>query len=107
MAFLNIIFILLATLAGLSASIGDAMLSQWAKIDNKAFLLLGGFLFWNISLLLFIGMLKREQFSTSVVFFVISNYIISIAISQFIFHEHISIYQKIAIVLALTALALM
>jgi drug/metabolite transporter (DMT)-like permease len=102
----RIVFYSFASLAGLSASIGDAMLNEWAKGGTKALWLIGGFIFWNISLLLFMGMLRRELFSTSVVFFVVANYLVSIAFSQLIFHENITVYQKLGIVFALIAIVL-
>lgn len=100
-------FYFLSILAGLMAAIGDSCLNQWAKHDSKGIWLFGGFVFWNVSLLLFLSMLKRGMLAQCVVLFIITNCILVLLISHFTFHAELSRQQWLGIFLAVLGVVVM
>ena len=108
-------FYFLAAFAGLMASIGDSFLNIWAKVLPAGtptwvpqwMSLAGGFVFWNISLVIFILMLKRGFLAQSIVMFITANCVFGLLMSQFMFHEVLSTIQWIAIALAIGAVVMM
>lgn len=97
-------FYLFAILAGIMASVGDSFLNEWAKKGTTLDSLIAGIIFWNISLVFFVLMTKRGLFSDSVVYFVVANFLVSVAISTIYFHEDISSLKGFGIVLALCSI---
>lgn len=83
------------------------LLNQWAKHSGKGWWLLGGILFWNVALGIFILMLKRGMLAHCVLLFLLANSVIVLAASRFLLHEGLSKEQWIGIFLGLIALALM
>ncbi len=107
---------LLAGFAGFLAAVGDSFLNVWAKTlpetvifmgMQKSVFMMGGLVFWNSSLVIFILMLQRGFLAQSVVLFIVSNCVFALLMSQIWFGEKLTMVQWFAIVLAVGAVVLM
>lgn len=104
----RIFFYLLAVFAGALAGIGDVLLSEWAKHgSSKSYGLLGGFIFWNISLIAFLPILKRETLAQAVVLYITANCLVALGISYFSLHEVLTKQQWLGVMLAVGGLIVM
>jgi multidrug transporter EmrE-like cation transporter len=97
----------MAIFAGVMAGIGDSFLNEWAKSGHTIDSLIAGVVYWNIALIFFVFMLKNGLFADSVVFFVVSNFLVSMVISQVLFHEQFTHLKGFGVVLALCSLVAM
>ena len=97
----------LATLAGFMAAVADGFLNQWTKAGRAWLDMAGGFVFWNISLVIFIMMLQRGFLAQSVMLFIVSNCVFALLLSKFWFVEELSLVQWSGVGLAVFSLALM
>lgn len=81
----------LATIAGGLAGIGDSFLNKWAKNSADIWSLVVGFLILNISLVVFLLMLKRGYLEQSVILYIVANVLLVFFASFVVFKEPISI----------------
>ena len=103
----RIAFYLLALGAGLMAGLGDTCLFQWTKSDGKVTWLLGGLVSWNISLAIFIAVLRRGVLAQSVIIYIVANCVVALGISYFALHETLSRQQWCGIAVALVGIIIM
>ena len=94
-------FYLLAFLAGAIGAFGDGFLNLWAKRGGGTLTIFLGFLSWNIALLLFLRLLKTDLLAAVVIIFLVANIAVALLLSQFYFHESVSLQKWIGIGVAL------
>jgi len=96
----RLLFYALALLSGFFGAGADGLLNHWVK-KGGGWYLFGGYLCWNIALVIFTRLLKADLLMQVVVLFLVANSIGVLLISQFVFHEHLSPQKWIGIGLAL------
>lgn len=103
----RILFYILALAAGAIGAFGDSFLNLWAKKGENIWVLLLGFLSWNIALLLFMKLLKTDFLATTVIVFLVANSAVALSLSQLYFHEDVSLQKWIGIGVALLGIFIM
>lgn len=87
----TLIFFALSISAGTIGAIGDALLNQWAKHGGSWWWIVGGFVGWNIALVIFLYMLKKQYLlAYSAGFFAAANSVAIMILCWLVFHEELS-----------------
>ena len=97
----------LAIIAGSLAGIGDSMLDLWVKNPRNTLYLIGGFIIFNVSLIVFIGMLKIGLLNQSVILFIVANVLLVFIASFVLFKESFSTQKFFWAIIALVAVIMM
>mgnify|MGYP000536513406 CR=1 FL=1 len=101
------IYLVLATVAGLFAGIGDTLLNHWAKSDGRPGWIISGMLVLNVALLIFAYVLKKGTLAESTVLFILTNVVFVAIVSRFVLHEAISPGRWVCLSVAIVAVAVM
>ncbi len=85
--------------------ISDVLFKKWS-MENKSWLLFVGLSIYAFGTLLWAFSLKGELLSKAIVIFTILNLVGVVLIGIFFFKEHLTIVQKIGILLGIVAVVL-
>ncbi len=96
----------IATVSGVLGAVADVYLNKWAKYESL-WHLAQGYVFWNLAMIGFIYLLRREKLAEVVIIFMVANSLVVLAASRFYFAETISVRQWVGILVALAGVLVM
>lgn len=101
------LFYLVAIASGAFGAFADGFLNHWAKKGGAWVNLAIGYLLWNIALLLFLYNLKSGTLAQVAILFLVANSAIVLGLSQFYFHEQLSLLRWVGITIAIIGVVVM
>jgi len=101
---MNYVATIILSIGGIVLTIGDIVMKKWVNTDKISTFIIG-ILIYVVGLIFLAFSFKYENIAVASAFFVIFNIITLSLVSWLYFHEPLSTYQIIGIVLSLFLLA--